>query len=78
MLKIRLKKLGKKNRPFYKVSVMESLCKRDGKSIENLGYYDPIKKQFCIKKARVILHLQNGAQPSNTVRHLLLKHCLGI
>lgn len=76
MLKIRLKKLGRKKRVFYKIVVMENLTKRDGKSVEELGYYDPLKKRFYIQKDKLIMYLKNGALPTNTVRHLLLKHCL--
>ena len=44
MLKIRLKRTGRKKLPFYKVVLMENLSKRDGKAIAELGYYDPLKK----------------------------------
>lgn len=76
MLKIRLKKIGRKKRAFYKFVVIPNLAKRNGKSIEELGYYDPLKKCFLIKKERLMTYLKNGAQPTNTVRHLILKYCL--
>ncbi len=76
MLKIRLKKLGRKKKAFYKLVIMENLSKRDGKSVEEIGYYDPLKKRFYVKKERLINYLKNGALPTNTVRHLLLKHIL--
>ena len=44
MLKIRLKRLGRKKRPFYRIVLMESSSRRDGKSVIELGHYDPIKK----------------------------------
>ena len=44
MLKIRLKRVGRKKKPFYRIVLMESLSRRDGKSIAEIGYYDPIKK----------------------------------
>lgn len=71
MLKIRLKRTGRKSRPFYKIVVMENLSRRDGKSIEDLGYYDPIKKIINFNKASLYKHINNGAKPTNTVRHLI-------
>ena len=46
MLKIRLKRTGRKNKPFYRIVLMENLSKRDGSSIAELGYYDPLKKKL--------------------------------
>jgi|TARA_B110000037_G_C17088850_1_gene493138 small subunit ribosomal protein S16 len=73
MLKIRLKKVGRKKKPFYRIVVMESLARRDGKSISEVGYYDPLKK--IINFDRVLLHkyLNAGAYPTDTVRHLIYK-----
>ena len=50
MLKIRLKRAGRKSKPFYRVVLMESLSKRDGKPLEELGYYDPMKKTLDLDK----------------------------
>jgi small subunit ribosomal protein S16 len=71
MLKIRLKRTGRKKNPFYKIVLMENLSKRDGKSLRELGYYDPIKK--IINFDTLILHkyINCGAYPTNTVRHLI-------
>ena len=73
MLKIRLKKAGRKKKPFYRVVVMENLARRDGKSVSELGYYDPLKK--IINFDRVLLHkyINAGAYPTDTVRHLIYK-----
>jgi small subunit ribosomal protein S16 len=73
MLKIRLKKVGRKKKPFYRIVVMEGLARRDGKSISELGYYDPLKK--IINFDRVLLHkyINAGAYPTDTVRHLIYK-----
>ena len=49
MLKIRLKRTGRKKKPFYKIVLMENLSKRDGKAIEELGYYDPLTKIIHFK-----------------------------
>lgn len=73
MLKIRLKRIGRKNKPFYRIVLMESLSKRDGKSIAELGYYDPIRKIINFDKLTLFKYINAGAYPSNTVRHLIYK-----
>jgi len=73
MLKIRLKRTGRKNKPFYKIVLMENLSKRDGKSIEDLGFYDPIKKIMNFDKVKLHKYINQGAYPSDTVRHLIYK-----
>jgi small subunit ribosomal protein S16 len=71
MLKIRLKRIGRKKRPFYKIVVMENLSKRDGKAIAELGYYDPLKKLLNCNNYLIHKFLNFGAYPTNTVRHLI-------
>jgi small subunit ribosomal protein S16 len=73
MLKIRLKRIGRKNSPVYKIVIMENLTRRDGKFIENIGYYNPIRKQISINFLKLIKYINVGAQPTNTVRHLIYK-----
>jgi len=73
MLKIRLKRTGRKSKPFYKIVLMENLSKRDGKSIAELGYYDPIRKFLKFNKVEIHKALNNGAYPTDTIRHLLGK-----
>ncbi len=73
MLKIRLKRTGRKNKPFYKIVLMENLSKRDGKSIAELGFYDPLKKIIKVDKLKLKQYISYGAYPTNTVRHLLYK-----
>ena len=73
MLKIRLKRAGRKKKPFYRVVLMESLSKRDGKAIEELGYYDPIKKIIDLNKDLLYKYLNVGAYPTDTIRHLIFK-----
>ena len=73
MLKIRLKRTGRKNKPFYRIVLMENLSKRDGKSIVELGYYDPIKKIINFDKVTLSKYINYGAYPSNTIRHLIYK-----
>ena len=73
MLKLRLKRGGRKGQPSYRVVVMESTSRRDGRPIENLGYYNPISKEFLVSVDRVKLRLQQGAKPTQTVANLLKK-----
>ena len=74
-VKIRLKRMGAKKAPFYRVVVADSRSPRDGKFIEEIGYYNPITEPAEIKidgeKAKK--WLSTGAQPSDTVRKLLKK-----
>jgi len=76
MLKIRLKRLGRKNKPFYRIVVMENLSKRDGKAIAELGYYNPLTKMIKIDKFALHKYINNGAYPTDTVRHLIYKTLL--
>ncbi|TPW08994.1 MAG: small subunit ribosomal protein S16, partial [bacterium] len=72
-VKIRMKRGGTTNRPFYRVVVIDSRMQRDGRFIEELGYYDPIEKPqvFNVDRDRVAHWITLGAQPSDTVRTLL-------
>jgi len=74
-VKIRLKRMGSKKRPFYRVVVADSRSPRDGRFIEEIGYYNPISdpKEIKIKGERVLKWLKDGAQPTDTVRFLLKK-----
>jgi small subunit ribosomal protein S16 len=73
VLTIRLARIGKKKKPFYRVVVMERTRARDARYVENVGTYDPLKKPAEIKlDADRIKHwLGRGAQPSDTVRSFL-------
>ena len=73
MLKIRLKRVGRKNKPFYRIVLMESLSKRDGKAIAEIGYYDPLKKLMNVDKTTLHKYLNHGAYPTDTMRHLIYK-----
>ena len=53
MLKIRLKRTGRKKKPFYKIVLIENLSRRDGKAIAELGFYDPLSKQLNIDKIKL-------------------------
>ncbi len=75
MVKIRLRRMGKKKAPFYRIVVADSRYPRDGRFIEEIGYYDPMKEPVDIKvnsdKAKE--WLSKGAQPTETVKSLLVK-----
>jgi len=72
-VRIRLMRFGRRKRPFYRVVVADSRSPRDGKYIDKLGYYDPLKEpyEFKIDEEKVKLWLSRGAQPTETVRALL-------
>ena len=74
-VKIRLKRMGAKKAPFYRVVVADSRSPRDGKFIEELGYYNPITEPAEVKidAEKAKKWLSNGAQPSDTVKSLLKK-----
>lgn len=73
MLMIRLARIGKKKRPFYRVVVTEKARPRNGRFVEIVGTYDPLKKPaaFDVNDERVQYWLGKGAQPSDTVRSFL-------
>ena len=75
MVKIRLRRMGKKKSPFYRIVVADSRSPRDGRFIEQIGFYNPLTNPAEIKidaeKAKT--WLANGAQPTETVRSLLKK-----
>ena len=74
-VKLRLKRMGAKQKPFYRVVAADSRSPRDGRFIETVGTYNPIKEQaeFTFKEDRVMYWLSNGAIPTDTVRNLLSK-----
>lgn len=76
MVKIRLKRTGKKNDPHYRIVVMPARSKRDGAAIEYLGYYNPRKKELKLDKERAKYWLEVGAQPTPTVHDILAKNKL--
>jgi len=78
MVKIRLRRMGRRNRPFYRVVVADSRSPRDGKFIEIIGHYNPLTDPatVSIDGEKALKWLSYGAQPTDTVRSLLGK--LGI
>jgi len=74
-VKIRLKRMGAKHAPFYRVVVADSRAPRDGRFIEEIGYYNPTTEPTTIKidAEKAASWIKNGAQPSDTVKRLLNK-----
>ena len=72
---LRLKRMGTNKKPFYRIVATERSSPRDGRFIEEIGYYDPKKNPATVKvkKDRALYWLKNGAQPSVTVRSLFKK-----
>ena len=75
MVKIRLRRMGAKKAPFYRVVVADSRFARDGRFIEEIGYYDPTKEPSVVKidAEKAKQWLDNGSQPTDTVREILKK-----
>ena len=75
MVKIRLRRMGAKKAPFYRIVVADSRCPRDGRFIEEIGTYDPMAEGENIKVdlERAKYWISNGALPTETVRGLLTK-----
>ena len=72
-VKIRLKRMGAKKRPFYRIVVADSRAPRDGRFIEEIGYYNPVSepKEVKIDQEKAQKWLSNGAKPTETVRILM-------
>ena len=75
-VKIRLSRIGAKKAPFYRVVVADSRYPRDGRCIEELGYYDPTKEPtvFKIDAEKAKSWIEKGAQPTDTVKELFKKN----
>ncbi len=75
MVKIRLRRMGAKKAPFYRIVVADSKFPRDGRFIEEIGTYNPLKdpSEFTVDADRVKEWIRNGAQPTDTVKTLLKK-----
>ena len=74
-VKLRLKRMGSKQKPFYRIVAADSHSPRDGRFIENVGTYNPIKGQevVTIDEEKALYWLNNGAIPTETVRNILSK-----
>jgi small subunit ribosomal protein S16 len=73
MLKLRLKRIGRKRQPSYRLVIMTNDTRRDGRPIEEVGYYNPITKQSKFESEKIIAWLEKGVKPTKTVNNLLKK-----
>ena len=73
-VKIRLRRAGAKKKPFYRIVVADARSPRDGRCIEEIGYYNPLTKDLRLDGEKVNDWIQKGAQPTDTVRILIRKN----
>jgi small subunit ribosomal protein S16 len=73
MIKIRLKKQGKKREASYRLVACQSTTRRDGRPLEELGFYNPRTKELRLEEEAIKTRLSQGAQPTDTVRRLLVQ-----
>lgn len=73
MIKIRLKRYGRKRQPSYRIVAIDNRVKRDGRSIEELGFFNPVTKDIRLNFRQIETWLKRGAQPSRTVKNILIK-----
>ena len=73
MLKLRLKRIGRKRSPAYRLVIMENTTRRDGRPVEEVGYYNPISKESKFEVEKIQKWLSHGAQPTEIVSSLLKK-----
>ncbi len=74
MIKIRLARFGAKNNPFYRIVVTEKRQKQKGESLEKIGFWNPVKKEFRIDKDKLNLWLEKGAVLNPAVKKLIEKN----
>jgi len=81
-LKLRFKRCGRRHRSFFRLSAIDGRSPRDGRVVEDLGWYDPNAKesdnQTSLKRERIEYWLGQGAQPSETVRDMLCRHGIAV
>ncbi|NIZ46474.1 30S ribosomal protein S16 [Entomospira nematocerorum] len=79
VVKIRLKKFGAPKRPYYRIVAVDSRKPRDGKTLEELGFYRPVESdQFKVNQERIHYWIKNGAQATDTVRDLFRKYKISL
>ncbi|MEO1428233.1 MAG: 30S ribosomal protein S16 [Cyanobacteria bacterium J06632_19] len=74
MIKLRLKRIGKKREASYRLIAINNLSRRDGRPLEELGFYNPRTKEVRLDVDGIVKRLQQGAQPTDTVRRILEKN----
>lgn len=73
MIRLRLKRFGKKREVSYRIVAVHSTSRRDGRPLEELGFYNPRTDEVKLKTEAIVTRLKQGAQPTQTVRNLLTK-----
>jgi len=73
MVKLRLKRYGRKQYPTYRIIAIDSKCRREGRALKEVGFYDPNQNKSQLNIPEILTFLKNGAQPTNTVRYILEK-----
>nr|WAX37590.1 ribosomal protein S16 [Emblica urinaria] len=73
MVKLRLKRCGRKQRAVYRIVAIDVRSRREGRDLRKVGFYDPIKNQTQLNVPAIIYFLEKGAQPTGTVRDILKK-----
>nr|YP_010150512.1 ribosomal protein S16 [Angelica anomala]QQV70841.1 ribosomal protein S16 [Angelica cartilaginomarginata var. foliosa]QQV72353.1 ribosomal protein S16 [Angelica anomala]QWQ53226.1 ribosomal protein S16 [Angelica cartilaginomarginata] len=73
MVKLRLKRCGRKQRAVYRIVAIDVRSRREGRDLRNVGFHDPIKNQSYLNVPAILYFLEKGAQPTGTVRYLLKK-----
>nr|YP_010519184.1 ribosomal protein S16 [Hoya thomsonii]YP_010538119.1 ribosomal protein S16 [Hoya rigida]YP_010538311.1 ribosomal protein S16 [Stephanotis volubilis]YP_010591631.1 ribosomal protein S16 [Hoya longifolia]YP_010591727.1 ribosomal protein S16 [Hoya pubicalyx]YP_010592111.1 ribosomal protein S16 [Hoya griffithii]QXO87250.1 ribosomal protein S16 [Hoya monetteae]QXO87448.1 ribosomal protein S16 [Hoya lyi]UYC30148.1 ribosomal protein S16 [Hoya sp. 8 WO-2022]UYC31940.1 ribosomal protein S16 [Hoy len=71
MVKLRLKRCGRKQRVVYRIVAIDVRSRREGKDLQKLGFYDPIKNQTYLNVPAILYFLEKGAQPTGTVQDIL-------
>nr|YP_009258565.1 ribosomal protein S16 [Cosmarium botrytis]YP_010386161.1 ribosomal protein S16 [Cosmarium ochthodes]ANI25626.1 ribosomal protein S16 [Cosmarium botrytis]UPO65287.1 ribosomal protein S16 [Cosmarium ochthodes] len=71
MVKLRLKRYGRKQQPTYRIIAIDVRCRRDGKALKEVGFYDPRKDKTQLNVPAILTLLHHGAQPTDTVSHIL-------
>jgi small subunit ribosomal protein S16 len=73
MLKLRLKRIGKKRSPSYRLVIMEATSRRNGRPVDDVGYYNPMTKNYKFETEKIKKWLSYGVKPTETVFNLLKK-----
>nr|YP_010880507.1 ribosomal protein S16 [Callitriche cophocarpa]YP_010880679.1 ribosomal protein S16 [Callitriche palustris]QUO99459.1 ribosomal protein S16 [Callitriche palustris]WHU54294.1 ribosomal protein S16 [Callitriche cophocarpa]WHU54466.1 ribosomal protein S16 [Callitriche palustris] len=73
MVKLRLKRCGRKQRAVYRIVAIDVRSRREGKDLKKVGFYDPMKNQTYLNVPAIVYFLERGAQPTGTVQNLLKK-----
>ena len=73
MLKLRLKRNGRKRQPSYRLVIMESTSRRNGRPIDEVGYYSPITKKLYLDEDKILTWLNYGVEPTETVKDIFMR-----